>query len=152
MRLTVQRRLAGSIMRCSPKRVWFDTERLEDIKEAITKQDLKIMIAEGAIRERPAKTVSRGRARVQAAQKAKGLRRGVGSRKGKKTARLSKKRSWINKIRIQRIFLKLLRAKELIEPKIYQNLYLKSKGGFFRSKRHIKLYIDDQKLVKNVKE
>ena len=80
--------------------------------------------------------------------KRKGKRTGAGSRKGKKTARLSKKDAWMNKVRLQRKFLKELRDKELITKSDYHSLYQKSKGGFFRSKRHIKLYIDEHRLIK----
>jgi len=78
-------------------------------------------------------------------QKKKGRQKGEGSRKGKKKAG---KKEWMNTIRIQRAFLKELRAKKIIDKKIYRNLYLKSKGGFFRSKNHIKLYISEHKLGK----
>ena len=44
--------------------------------------------------------------------------------------------------------MKYLREKEIIEKKVYRDLYLKSKGGFFRSKRHLKLYIDEHGLKK----
>ena len=44
-----------------------------------------------------------------------------------------------------RVFLK---DKGIVDKKTYRNLYLKSKGGFFRSKSHIKLYINEHKLGK----
>ena len=147
MRLTIQKRLAAAVMKCSANRVWFDEDRLDDIKESITKQDIKSLIIEGVIREKPIKGTSRGKVRVNKQQKAKGLRKGHGSRKGKHTARIKKKISWINRIRIQRRFLKELRDKSLVTRSIYQMLYLRSKGGFFRSKRHIKLFIDEKKLA-----
>ena len=86
--------------------------------------------------------------RKTALQKRKGKRKGAGSKKGKKTARLSKKDAWTGRIRIQRRFLKELRDKGIITKNDYHSLYLKSKGGFFRSKRHIKLYIEERGLVK----
>ena len=42
------------------------------------------------------RSTSRVRARKIIVQKRKGRRQGTGSRKGKKTSRLSKKRQWIN--------------------------------------------------------
>ncbi|MFH1063463.1 MAG: 50S ribosomal protein L19e [Candidatus Woesearchaeota archaeon] len=147
MKLNVQKRLAASLFKCSPKRVWFDEDRLDEIKESITKQDLKMLISDGAIRLRPIKSISRGRARKIKTQKSKGLQKGAGSRKGTNTARLPKKARWMAKIRVQREFLKLLREKGIVTKTIYQNLYLKSKGGLFRSKRHIKLYMDEKGLA-----
>ena len=148
MKLTVQKRLAASILKCSPKRIWFDQSKLEEIKESITKQDTRSLIAAGTIRMKPEAGVSRGRARHIMRQKSKGLRKGSGSRKGKKTARLSKKEGWMKKVRIQRDFLKELKAKSLLTTANFRQLYRKSKGGFFRSKRHIKLYLDEHQLVK----
>jgi large subunit ribosomal protein L19e len=147
-KLKLQKRLAASIIGCSEKRIVFDTDRLEDIKEAITKLDIRALISDGTIKAKPVKGVSKVRARKTALQKRKGKRKGSGSKKGKKTARLPKKQAWVKKIRIQRQFLKSLRDKELITKSSYHSLYQKSKGGFFRSKRHIKLYLEEHNLIK----
>jgi len=147
MKLKVQKRLAAQLFKSSPKRVWFDEDRLDDIKEAITKQDIKGLIVDGGIRLKPVKSISRGRIRHTIHQKSRGMRKGVGSRKGGFRSRTPKKLAWMNKIRVQREFLALLRDKKLIPTNIYQDLYLKSKGGFFRSKRHIKLYIDEHNII-----
>lgn len=151
MKLAVQKRLAATLFKCSQKRVWFDEDRLSDIKEAITKQDIKGLIVEGVIRLKPETSISKGRARKIKTQKAKGLQKGKGSRKGGLKARTPKKKAWMSKIRVQRRFLKELRDKGHIPRNTYQNLYLKSKGGFFRSKRHIKLYIDEHDLTGKTK-
>ena len=83
-------------------------------------------------------------------QKSKGKRKGFGSRKGKKTARgLAPKRVWINKIRLQRDYIKSLRNSKIITSTAYHELYMKSKGGFFRSIRHLKLYTEERGLIKN---
>ena len=145
--LQFQRRVASELMKCSPKRVYFEQGALEDIREAITKASVRDLIATGAIQKKPKQGVSRGRARKQARQKSKGRQKGMGSRKGKRTARLPKKRAWADKVRAQRALLKELRDKGHLDPKTYRMLYAKAKGGFFRSRRHIKLYIDEQKLA-----
>lgn len=152
MKLSVQKRLAASLFKCSEKRVWFDEDRLDDIKEAITKQDIKGLVVEGAIRLKPAKSQSKGRARKIKTQKSKGLQKGRGSRKGALRARTPKKATWMAKIRVQRGFLKTLRDKGHVTKSQYQNLYLKSKGGFFRSKRHIKLYLEEHNILKSDKK
>ncbi|MBW2971312.1 50S ribosomal protein L19e [Candidatus Woesearchaeota archaeon] len=149
--LKSRKRLAGDVMKCSPKRVWLDPDRLEDIEKAITKYDIRGLIKEKAIKEKPARSPSRGRARDRLMQKRKGRRKGEGSRKGKRTARLTKKRAWINKVRIMREFLKDLKEKEMLSAAEYRMLYVKVKGGFFRSKRHIKMYIEEQDIIKRSK-
>jgi len=54
----------------------------------------------------------------------------------------------MNKIRALRDLLKTLRTKEVIERSSYRLLYRKAKGGYFRSRRHIKLYIEEHNLAK----
>ena len=147
MNLKLQKRLAGLVMKCSSKRVKLDPSESAAIKESITKKDIGSLIAKGLVTKVPKRSVSRVRARKILVQKRKGLRRGAGSREGKFGARLPSKTTWVNKIRVQREFLKELKDKKMLDTKTYRNLYLKSKGGFFRSRRHIKIYITDNKLV-----
>lgn len=148
MKLDNQKRLAAKILKCSKNRIVFDTENLEDIKESITKADIKSLISGKAIKKKQIKGSSKSRIRKNKIQKRKGRRKGYGSRKGKVTARLSSKEKWMNAIRLQRRFLKELRDKEIINKKDYRDLYMKSKGGFFRSKNHIKLFIEEHNLAK----
>lgn len=147
MKLSVQKRLAADILKCSPKRVHLAPDRSADIKEAITKADIKGLIGEGLIVKKQATGVSRVRAKHRADQRRKGLQRGPGKRKGKKTALVPKKTSWMAKVRTQRIFLKELKSKNLLNQEDYVALYKKSKGGFFRNKRHIKVYIEEHDMV-----
>jgi large subunit ribosomal protein L19e len=149
MILKLQKRLAATVLNCSPKRVVFDPARLEDIKEAITKTDIRLLVGEGAISERPERGVSRFRANKRKRQKSKGLRKGEGSRKGKATARRPKKQAWMDRIRAQRKFLKYLKENSLLKPGAFKELYVKSKGGFFRSIKHIKLHIHEHELMLN---
>lgn len=144
--MILQKRLAAAILKCSPKRVKLDTEKLKEIKEAITKEDVRQLVKEGNIWKKHKKGISKARHRKIISQKRKGRRKGWGSAKGKKTSRLSKKDAWMSRIRAQRKFLKMLKGKNAIEKRTYRELYLKSKGGFFRSKRHIELYIEEHKL------
>lgn len=149
MHFTVQRRLAAQLMGCSPKRVRFEQEALEEIKEAITKTDIKSLIKRRAIIELPAHGVSRVRARELQHQRSKGRRRGYGSRKGRASAREQPKEVWMAKARLQRGFVKMLKDKETITSEQFRELYLKIKGGFFRNKRHIKIYMEEHGMTKN---
>lgn len=144
--MKIQKRLASQLMKASHKRIRFDNQRLVDIDEAITKMDIRILIDEKAIVKVQKKGISRSRARKIKRQKSKGKRKGVGSREGKAGARLPAKKSWMNKIRSQRVFLKELRDNGLISKETFRPCYRKAGGGFFRSKRHIKIYLEDNKL------
>jgi large subunit ribosomal protein L19e len=148
MKLDTQKRIAARVLKVSPKRVKIDPTRAEDLKEAITKSDLRGLVGDGAITKRQKKGVSRSRANKTLRQKAKGQRRAGGSRKGKQTTHTPRKESWMAKIRAQRSLLAELKEKKLLDSKTYTNLYRKAKGGFFRSRKHIKLYIEEHRLIK----
>lgn len=153
MQFTVQRRLAAHILGCSPKKVWFDPAFLDKTKEAITSADIRGLIVAGRIQQKPDAPRSRGRARDRKAQRQKGRQKGFGSRKGAKTARTPQKESWINRIRLQRAFLKQLRHSTAVTPETYHTMYLKAKGGFFRSKRHLAMFLEENNLFsKKAKE
>ena len=147
--LNVQRRLAAEILKCGENRIWFDPDSLDDIKKAITKSDVRVLISNDAISKRRLLNTSKFWARKIKKQKSESKRKGFGSRKGKKTARLNPKRTWMNKIRLQRTYIKSLRASGLIAIADYHEIYMKSKGGFFRSLRHLKMYTKERGLLKN---
>jgi len=143
-----KKRIAAQILKCSPKRIVLDENRLEDITQAITRKDVKFLIKTGAIRKIQKAGISRFRAKKIAAQKRKGRRRSSGSRNGSKNSRVNYKRSWINAARLQRDYVNYLRKNNLIEVPVYKEVYRKIKGGFFRSKGHIKLYLTERGLMK----
>lgn len=144
--LTLQKRLASKIFDCSPQRVWLNPEKSEEIKKAITSFDIRRLIAQGDVRKFQIQGVSRGRAKQHQDQKRKGRHYGPGSRKGKTNARRNTKDQWVFAVRTQRDFIQDLRGKSLIEQKTFKDLYAKVKGGFFRSVKHMKIYMNEQKL------
>lgn len=146
MNLANKKKIAARLMKVGVSKVWFDPDRLQEIKEAITKADLRKLISDLAIQAKPSLGISKFRARKLAAQKRKGRKGGLGSRKGTKNARLPKKKAWMAKIRSQREFLRELKEKELVEPASYRKVYLMSKGGYFRSIRHIKMYLEEHEM------
>ncbi|NWF96698.1 MAG: 50S ribosomal protein L19e [Candidatus Thorarchaeota archaeon] len=146
MKLTSQKRLAAKVMKTGTSRVWIDPKFQDEVSLAITKEDIRRLVDEGAIQPRQKTGVSRGRARYSEAQKRKGRRMGPGRKKGKHTAVLTGKRRWMMKIRPMRRELKRLRDDGSIEPRVYRQLYLKAKGNSFRNTAHLKTYIADQRL------
>ncbi len=144
MNLSLQRRLAAEILKCGTERVWISPEHAELVAKAITREDIRRLIEKGIIRKKQKKGTSRGRARVLAEKKRKGRRRGPGSRKGKKTARMPRKRLWIMRIRALRKLLRKLKEEQKITRREYRRLYMLAKGGFFRSKAHLLLYLRER--------
>ncbi|MDD5087049.1 MAG: 50S ribosomal protein L19e [Candidatus Nanoarchaeia archaeon] len=147
MELKTQKRLAADLLKCSAKRIVFDNERLDEIKEAITKRDINNLIRDKAINKKQSKGVSRARANKIKKQKSKGRMKGPGSRKGEHTARLPGKKKWINKVRLQREVIKELKDKKRITNDVHKMLYRKVGGGFFRSKSHLNIYIKENELL-----
>jgi large subunit ribosomal protein L19e len=150
MDLKNQKRMAADILDCGHSRVWIDPNRIEDVADAITRADIRKAIDAGSIRVLPQTGVSRGRAKHILAQKAKGRRRGQGSRKGTAGARTPTKRKWIQTIRPIRATLRDLKDSGKIPRSIYRKFYRKSKGGMFRSRRSLLLHLKTEGHLKEV--
>lgn len=146
MRLGNQKNMSAKMLGVGKGKVWFDGEHMTEIKEAITKGDIRALIRKRVIQRRPELGQSRVRARKRLTQRRKGRQKGQGSRKGNRTARLSRKTAWMHLVRNHREFVKELKVKQLVDTKTYRNLYSKIKGGYFRNRRHIKLYLTEHKL------
>jgi len=144
--------MAASILKCGENRVWTDSDRTDEIAKAVTRGDIKILIGGGAIKSRQIQGVSRGRKKFRQKQKEKGRRKGHGSRKGAKYARLPRKERWIKTIRPIRTYLRQLRDDKSIEKSVYRRYYRKAKGGEFRSKHHLKTHLISDGILKEEKQ
>jgi len=159
MNLKNQRRMAAELLGCGVNRVWIDPNRLEDVADAITRNDIRVMINAGAIKAAQKKGISSGRRKYLAGQKKKGRQRGPGSRKGAKGARTPRKRQWIRRIRPIRARLKELREQGVLDSSTYRKYYRQAKGGMFKSTAHLDTQLklhghltDDTPTAKEVKE
>ena len=145
MNLKAQKRLASQILKSGKTRIRFDSTRLEDINEALTKDDIRALISTDAIKKNQKKGISRGRARRIKAQKLKGRRKGSGKRKGSAHSKTPKKRAWITKIRALRDELRKMRESGKLSATDYRRLYLQAKGNLFASRRHLHEQIERMK-------
>lgn len=144
-----QRRMAASILKCGENRVWMDPDRTDEIAKGVIRKDIKILIGGGAVKSKQKKGISSGRKKFIKKQKEKGRRKGHGSRKGAKYARLPRKERWIRTIRPIRAYLKQLRDEEKsIDKKNYRKYYMKAKGGEFRNKHHLKTHLIADGVIK----
>ncbi len=146
MNLTNQRRLAASLLEIGVNRVWINPEKIEDVEGAITRDEIRKLISEGTIKSLPEKGTSRGRARVLAQKKRTGRRIGMGTKKGRLFAEVPEKTRWMHRIRAIRRKLTELRDQRVITVSTYRNLYMKAKGGEFRSLAELDRHINEQKL------
>ena len=143
LKLTFQKRLAADLLKCGIHRVKLDPEKLEEISEAITREEIRQLIKDGAIEKKQKKGVSRARVRARKRKK-----RGVGSRKGGKYSRLSRKEQWMRRVRAQRKRLRELRDRGLVTKTVYRRIYRMVKAGAFKSVAAMMEYLEQNKLIR----
>lgn len=131
--LSNQKRIAAEVLNVGATRVWLDPDKLTDIANAITREDIRGLIEGGTIKARQAQGISRGRARGNDVKRKKGHKTGQGNRKGGKNARSPKKHLWMRKIRAQRRTLRELRDNNTLDRSMYRRMYRKAKGGEYRT-------------------
>ncbi|MEK6928883.1 MAG: 50S ribosomal protein L19e [Nanoarchaeota archaeon] len=135
MKLEKKKHLAAKTLGVGKNRIVFNVERLAEIKEAITKQDIRDLFLSKAIFIKEKK----GR---KSKQKRRTRRRAGSIRKKIKR----RKREYIILTRKLRSYLAELRKKENIQEKKYFELRKEIKAGFFKDKHHLK-----ERLKKNDK-
>ena len=118
------------------KRIHFDSEHLDDITDAITRDDIRSLMTANTIKIKSLKGASRGRAKTKKIQKSK---RGTkqGSKKGRKGARVGKKEVYVKKVRSLRHILKVAKDRKDITNKEFWSLYKKVGGNTVRNKAHL---------------
>ena len=144
-KLKTQRRIASNVLKVGEARIWLDPSKFKDIKEAITRADIEGLISKGIIKKKELIDQSRARARVLHEKKRRGHRKGIGSRKGEKSARMDFE--WIDKVRALRNELFKQRKQGKIDQKEFRQLYKKIKGNSFHSVNHMRNYIEGMKKV-----
>lgn len=140
--LRMQRRIASELLGVGENRVWIDPSKLKELKDAITREDIKKLIDQGAIRRKALKGQSRARARLLHEKKSRGHRKGRGSRKGKMSSRVGT--DWRLRVRALRSELKKQLLAGSISKTDYRHLYRRVKGGAFHSVSHLRNVISTE--------
>ncbi len=146
--LSLQKRLAAEVLGVGVSRIWIDPTRIDEVVDAITREDIRKLIKDGVIQVKPIHGNSRARWRYRHQQRRKGRRRGYGKRKGVKTARMDEKEVWMNRIRKIRRYLRYLRDHGVIDRKTYRRLYMLAKGGVFHSLASLRTYMIEKGILK----
>ncbi len=152
MNLEMQKRLSSKVAKVGLARVKINPENVDQVKEAITKADIRDLIDNKVIEILPLVRNSKARARLRAKAKKKGRQSGPGSKVGTKNARTPTKRVWINRIRLQRKIIKSFKDSGRLSTGDWKILYYRAKGGFFRNKRHLLQTLEQGKLLKEKKK
>jgi large subunit ribosomal protein L19e len=148
MNVKAQKRMAAEILKCGIHRIYIEQDFIDEVIMAITREDIRNLIQQGIIQKRQKKGISKYRTNLNKLRKKRGRARGYGKRKGVATARTPTKRAWINTIRPLRRELKQLRDTGKIERDVYRKMYLRAKGGSFKSVATLQRYLKEHKLIK----
>ena len=146
--LKAKKRLAARVTGVGVHRIRFDTDHLDDVADAITRENIRSLITANTIRIKSFTGTSKGRAHAKKAQKNK---RGTtqGAKKGRKGARVGKKEVYVAKVRALRRLLKIAKdRKDLTNPEFWI-LYKKVGGNTVRNKAHLRTLMDEIKEKRN---
>jgi len=140
--LKAKKRLVSRVTGVGVHRVKFDSDHLDDVADAITRENIRSLITANTIKIKPIVGTSKGRAHIKKAQKNK---RGTkqGSKQGRKGARVGKKEIYVAKVRSLRRLLKIAKdRKELTNPEFW-TIYKKVGGNTVRNKAHLRLLMEE---------
>tara|TARA_Y100000310_G_scaffold164530_1_gene164310 strand:+ start:576 stop:1121 length:546 start_codon:yes stop_codon:yes gene_type:complete len=135
--LTRKKQLAAKTLKVGKNRIHFNSDNLTEIKEAITKQDIKELHADGIISIKPVK----GRKKVERRKR----RRGPGKIKKKVNKR---KQVYVKITRKLRSYLSELKKLNIIDRDLYLDLRKKIRMRVFRSKAHLKEYLETHEDIR----
>ncbi len=133
-----QKRIAAEVLGISEDRVWLNPEALSDISQAMTRDDVRELIKQGLVQEKPEKKQARIRAKKRRILRKKRKSIGHGKRSGSKNSRKSSKERWMERARSQRKYLRDLKEKGSITSSVYRKYYLRVKGGHYKTLRQLK--------------
>jgi len=134
--LTNKKLLASKVLGVGKKRICFDVDRLNEIKEAITKQDIKDLFSEGFITIRPIG----GRKAVHKRNR----RRGLGKIHMKVRTR---KQDYVKITRKLRKHLKGLKNIGEISNEDFWKIRKKVRMRYFKSKANLVEYLQNEKKI-----
>ena len=140
--LRAKKRLVSRVVGVGVNRVRFDSDHLDDVTDAITRDSIRSLITANTIKIKSIVGTSRGRARLKKIQKRK---RGTkqGSKKGRKGARIGKKKIHVTKVRALRYRLKVYKDRKEITNKEFWELYKMVGGNTIRNVAHLRSLIDE---------
>jgi len=127
MKIDIKKKLAARVLGVGKEKIVFNNARLEEIKEAITRQDIKNLFEDGAI------SIKEKRGKMKIVKRKWRRKHG----KIKKVVGV-RKRKYITNVRKQRAFIKLAKNKKIIDNKKYRELRSKIKTKAFKSLSHLK--------------
>ncbi len=145
--LKAKRQLVSRILGVGIGRIKLDPEYLDDVTDAITRDNVRSLITANVIQIKSIKGTSRGRAHFKKSQKHK---RGTkqGSKKGTKGTRIGKKEVHVKRVRAMRHQLKVSKLRKEITNANYWKLYKHVRGNQVRNLAHLRTLIEEVRSKK----
>ena len=142
--LKAKKRLASRVSGVGIHRIKFDSDHLDDIADAITRENIRSLFTANTIKIKSFTGTSRGRAQKKKTQKNK---RGTtqGSKHGRKGARVGKKEVYVAKVRSLRRLLKIAKDRKDLTNLEFWALYKKVGGNTVRNKAHLRTLMEEIK-------
>jgi len=142
--LKAKKRLASRVSGVGIHRIKFDSDHLDDIADAITRENIRSLFTANTIKIKSFTGTSRGRAQKKKTQKNK---RGTtqGSKHGRKGARVGKKEVYVAKVRSLRRLLKIAKDRNDLTNLEFWALYKKVGGNTVRNKAHLRTLMEEIK-------
>ncbi|MBS3084914.1 hypothetical protein J4411_03300 [Candidatus Pacearchaeota archaeon] len=129
-----KKELAAKALKVGKGRIKFVNARLDEIKEAITKQDIKDLVLSGSIIINPIKGRRKNIKRKN--------RRGIGKIRKKAKKR---KQEYVKITRKLRSHVKILKKKGVLTKEESKNIRKQIRNKFFKSKSNLKINIEEMK-------
>ncbi|MXX21104.1 MAG: 50S ribosomal protein L19e [Cenarchaeum sp. SB0665_bin_23] len=140
--LRSKKKLLSRVTGVGIHRLRLDPDRLDDVADAITRNNARGLVTAGIVTIKPKKGTSRGRAQHKRMQRSK---RGTkpGSKQGRKGARTARKATYVAKVRSLRRHLKIAKDRQEITNPEFWSLYKKVGGNTVRNKAHLRLLVQE---------
>ena len=116
-----KKRLVARMYKVGMKRISFDSDHLDDVADAITRENIRSLLTANTIKIKPI----------------------VGASKGRKGARVGKKEVYVAKVRALRRRLKVVKDRKEITNKEFWELYKKIGGNTVRNIAHLRTLIEE---------
>merc|ERR1712228_786968 len=129
--LTLQKRLAASVLNCGRNKAWLDPNESLAISNANSRHHIRRYIKDGLIIKKQVAIHSRARVRANLAARRLGRHSGTGKRPGSANARAPVKDAWMKRMRVLRRLLKKARANKKIDRHIHKEKNQKQRTKMF---------------------
>ncbi len=148
MSLKTARRVAAYELGAGEARIRFKPESLTKAAEALTREDIRGLVKDGAIYADAPGGQTRLLGQHYDRQRKKGRKRGRGNRSGKMYSRISQKEDWMLRVRSQRRFLAKLKEEGKIAGADARHAYLMVKGRAFKGIGALEAHLKEKKMLK----